>query len=248
MKNRIHTALNNAADQYNIEILYACESGSRAWGFPSPDSDYDVRFIYKRMLSDYLSVQDIDSNISFPITEKLDLYGWDLRKVLQLLYKSNSTPFEWLQSPIIYQEKPGFRESIADILPSYFDPKTQLFHYLGIAKGAMESMDRENIKIKKLFYILRPLLAAKWIIVKSTYPPMNITHLLGIAPENIKEIIEYLISRKLYCNEAHIVKPAKELIEFIEDCMRTFTEEAGSLTKKQFDISNLNHLFQKCIQ
>src|SRR5450755_2879949 len=78
----------------NIRILYACESGSRAWGFPSPDSDFDVRFIYARTTNDYLSIHEIKDVIDLPVNEVLDIGGWDIKKALKLFLKSNAPLYE----------------------------------------------------------------------------------------------------------------------------------------------------------
>src|SRR5215218_6283133 len=112
MQQIITGKLAEIAKEHNIKLLFANESGSRAWGFPSSDSDYDVRFIYSRRYKYYLSVIDRKYDINFPITDELDVYGWDIRKVLQLIRKSNTTPFEWLQSPIVYRQEPGFRDQL----------------------------------------------------------------------------------------------------------------------------------------
>src|SRR6186713_3345969 len=96
--------------EHKIKILFACESGSRGWQFPSPDSDYDVRFIYVRPMRYYLSVNNQAYDLNFPINGEIDIYGWDIRKVLQLVRKSNTTPFEWLQSPIVYRQQSGFSD------------------------------------------------------------------------------------------------------------------------------------------
>ncbi len=248
MNIRIAAALKEAGQKYGIEILYACESGSRAWGFPSPDSDYDVRFIYKRSLSDYLCVQPDKDQINFPITDELDLYGWDIKKVLQLMYKSNCTPFEWLQSPTIYMEQPGFRDGIMRFLPQYFSARTQACHYLGIAKGAMEAMCGEYIKIKKLFYILRPILAARWIIEKDQYPPMNIEPMLAVAPIHIQEAIVKLIMGKQNANETFLIRPSNDLLIFIRGSMEELTERSGGLSRSYFDITQLDDYFKQCVQ
>lgn len=160
-KNRMKTTIINKLAEIersnDIKILFACESGSRGWEFPSPDSDFDVRFIYVRPLNFYLSVQDKDDQLGFPINDELDIYGWDIRKVLKLIRKSNTTPFEWLQSPIIYSELGNFRNDLWTLCQTYFYRKTNINHYLGIAHSALETVVNENeIKIKKLFYVLRP--------------------------------------------------------------------------------------------
>lgn len=154
-----------------VRLLYACESGSRGWEFPSPDSDYDVRFIYLRPTSYYLSVMEREDELRFPISDELDLYGWDIRKVLQLMRRSNTTPFEWLQSPIVYAEEPGFRESLWAVAQQYFSKRANTHHYMGIARKAMGTMSGDSIAIKKLFYVLRPLLAAKWCLRASRSRP-----------------------------------------------------------------------------
>jgi predicted nucleotidyltransferase len=117
MQTRIATALAALEAQHGIRILCACESGSRAWGFPSPDSDYDVRFIYVHALDWYLGLDEGPDTLNFPVDDELDLAGWELRKTLRLLRSSNAALFEWLQSPIVYHEVPGFRAQLAPLLP-----------------------------------------------------------------------------------------------------------------------------------
>jgi len=104
----------------NVKILYACESGSRAWGFASPDSDFDVRFIYARPKNDYLGITDLPDNVGLPVNEVLDISGWDIKKALKLFLKSNSTFYEWLQSPIIYQEDSAFADDLRKLMSQYF--------------------------------------------------------------------------------------------------------------------------------
>ena len=57
MKDIILRELKKIEEQENVKIIMAIESGSRAWGFASPDSDYDVRFIYVRKEEDYLKLE-----------------------------------------------------------------------------------------------------------------------------------------------------------------------------------------------
>lgn len=248
MKTRIANVLIDAAKDNEIEILFACESGSRAWGFPSPDSDFDVRFIYKRKEEDYTKLFTSPDQISFPITDELDLYGWDIKKVLQLLYKSNCTPFEWIQSPIVYDKRNDFKEEFMTLLPYFFDVRKQMFHYLGIAKGAMESMSEREIKIKKLFYVLRPLLAAKWIAEKRAYAPMNIVPLLTLLSDDLSNKISNVITEKASRDESFLIEIDASILDFIHSEMEILTAFASELDKTTFDSQKLENYFIKCIK
>lgn len=122
MRKKIQTQLRRIEEEENIKILLAVESGSRAWGFASPDSDYDVRFIYIRRMEDYLKLEKVQDVIELPMDDVLDMNGWDLQKTLRLLYKSNPTLFEWFSSPIVYQET-EFADKFRDLMIQYFSSK-----------------------------------------------------------------------------------------------------------------------------
>lgn len=171
MHHKIPQKLSEIAQQHRIHILYACESGSRAWGFPSPNSDYDVRFIYVHPLDKYLAIDNPSSHLTFPVDDELDLQGWDLKKTLQLIRKSNTTPFEWLQSPIIYQQNEAIAGQLWQLCAHFFNARGNIYHYLGIAKSALQNRDGQQIGIKKLFYVLRPLLCAKWCLENGKLRP-----------------------------------------------------------------------------
>ncbi len=138
----------------NIKILYACESGSRAWGFPSKDSDYDVRFIYLKDTNWYLKVnykyqRDV---IELPIHDLLDINGWDLRKALGLLRKSNPALLEWFNSPIVYYKEKDFTQMFQSLIQEYYSPKACFYHYSHMAKGNnREYLQGDEVKIKKYF-------------------------------------------------------------------------------------------------
>ena len=198
--------LRKTEEEHRIKLLFACESGSRGWEFPSPDSDYDVRFIYVRPYHSYLSIQERVDDLRFPISDELDMYGWDIRKVLKLVRKSNTTPFEWLQSPIVYGEAPGFKDELWALCQHYFEPKTNIHHYLGIAKGALDTMINEDeIKIKKLFYVLRPLLSAKWCLEKNGIAPMTIGPLMNLLPAHLHKLVSDLIVLKAGSPEGFVI-------------------------------------------
>ena len=148
---------------YDVTVLWAIESGSRAWGFESPDSDFDVRFIYKHKRDFYLRLNERRDVIELPIDDTWDVSGWDLDKTLKLLYKSNPTLFEWLQSPIVYQQT-DFIERIRPLANQYFSEKKMLYHYLNTARTQMNKyLSGDKVEPKKYFYALRPILACRWI-------------------------------------------------------------------------------------
>ena len=154
MKHRILNGIKTIEQKMNIIILYACESGSRGWGFSSPDSDYDVRFIYKRPRNYYLSINKEIDFLEFPIKDNLDINGWDIKKALVLISKSNATIFEWLQSPIIYKAYPSFKETLLSLCKEYFSCRNSLMHYLGMANNTWELYGNQHIiKIKHYYYL-----------------------------------------------------------------------------------------------
>ncbi len=248
MQELIYNKLRQIEKEYGIKILYACESGSRAWEFPSPDSDYDVRFIYCRPLNAYLTVAEKTDHLSFPINDELDIYGWDLSKVLQLIRKSNTTPFEWLQSPIVYFEEAGFREELMHLCGYYYSQRSNTHHYLGIARGAMETMHSDGtIKIKKLFYVLRPLLAAKWCLERNTIAPMSIKPLMAVLPQQLKESIAHLILQKASAPEGWLIQPVKDLMDWINETEQKCIAASGHLAKDHFTTEHLDTFFRKTI-
>lgn len=248
MEQIIKTKLQEIEAEHKIKILYACESGSRGWGFPSPDSDYDVRFIYVRPYKYYLSVQERRYDLHFPITDELDIYGWDIRKVLQLIQKSNTTPFEWLQSPIVYVKNEEFQKSLWQLCQHYFSQRANMHHYLGIAKGAMESItEKGEIGIKKLFYVLRPLLAAHWCWFQNSIAPMEIeklTHDLELA---FQFDIAELIMQKEKMPEGYMVKILDEWRIAIDETFANLWEASNKLEKDYFDAEKLDAFFVQTI-
>lgn len=161
----------------NMRILLAVESGSRAWGFASPDSNYDVRFIHVRPRDEYLRLDPLRDVIELPINDLLDINGWDLYKTLQLLHKSNPTLFEWFSSPIVYLET-EFAGHFRQIMNTYFSSKRGLYHYLSMAENNYrEYLQGDIVKAKKYFYVLRPILACRWVLEEGTPPPMLFSQL-----------------------------------------------------------------------
>lgn len=235
MKDTIRKRLYEIEQQQNIRILHAVESGSRAWGFASPNSDYDVRFIYAHSPEYYLKLEKTRDVIELPINDVLDINGWDLDKALQLLHKSNPTLFEWFASPIIYR-KTDFADRFAPILTEYFNPQTSIHHYLGTAKSNYMAYirNRRSVNAKKYFYILRPLLACKWIMDKQCPPPMLFSNLKDeYADKSIITDIDYLLDLKIHSQEKQIILAIQNINDYISDTMDEIKTYLNGLPKNE---------------
>lgn len=185
--------------EHGVRILYACESGSRGWGFESLDSDYDVRFLYAHPRDWYLSVTERRDVIELPPDGVLDINGWDLRKALRLLRKSNPTLLEWLQSPIVYRDDKQTIDALRSLAVRYYAPRTCLQHYLHMAKGNYrEYLHGDQVWLKKYLYVLRPVLACRWIEAGHGQAPMQLASLVAACVENLalRAAIAALLAQK----------------------------------------------------
>ncbi|WP_201981231.1 nucleotidyltransferase domain-containing protein [Hymenobacter rubidus] len=217
MQTRISTALRQLEATHGIRILYACESGSRAWGFPSPDSDFDVRFIYCHPPAWYLTLDEGRDTLNFPIDDELDLAGWELRKALRLLRASNAALFEWLQSPVVYHEALDFRARLASLLPAAFNRKAGLHHYLGqLRHGVEDDLNSEEIRLKRLFYAVRSALAARWIRQRPALPPMEFAPLRELLPNALQADADELLARKATADEKTRIPNPVALVSFLQ--------------------------------
>jgi uncharacterized protein len=234
---------------HGVKILYACESGSRAWGFPSPDSDYDVRFIYTEPLNNYLSLHDKKDTIDLPVNALLDINGWDIRKALKLFLKSNGPLYEWLQSPIVYIETAGFLTDLIDLMPHYYSLLAGFHHYFSMARNAFENdLSGSEVKLKKYFYALRPLLSCLWIIEKRSLPPMEFGKLRSLVNDSAwNSSVDSLLEQKKMSDEKALVKPVLLLHNWIEITLAFCVENSGSIPATKYDITPLNSLFIKYI-
>ncbi|ASY75748.1 nucleotidyltransferase domain-containing protein [Pectobacterium polaris] len=180
MRTRIKLVLQDVEERYQVKVLYACESGSRGWGFSSPDSDYDVRFLYVHRPEWYLRVEPQRDVIELPIDDELDVCGWEWRKALGLLKRANPTLIEWLDSPVVYQEDRETTSALREAVPTWFSPSKARWHYLSMARKNFRGyLQDEMVRLKKYFYVLRPLLAVRWIEAGKGMPPMRFSQLLA---------------------------------------------------------------------
>lgn len=228
----IQAELSRIEREEKVRILYACESGSRAWGFPSQDSDYDVRFLYVREPDWYLSVFDRRDVIERPISDLLDVNGWDLRKALRLFRKSNPPLLEWLQSPIVYRELPEAAAQIHDLAGPSFSPKACTFHYLHMARGNYRDyLQGDTVRSKKYFYVLRPLLACAWIERYNELPPMTFDTLKDtlLAPGELKTAVEQLLERKKSGIELKEESRIEVINQYLETQIHYYEQQAPHL-------------------
>ena len=218
MRELILSKLEEIEKQYDVHILLAVESGSRAWGFESPDSDYDVRFIYVRKQSDYLKLEGIRDVIELPIDGTLDINGWDITKTLRLLYKSNPTLFEWFSSPIIYRKDAEFFSKFEPLLAEYFSTKNGLYHYLSMAKSNYrEFLQGDVVKAKKYFYVLRPILACRWILDKAAPPPMRFKDLASAElPVGLQSEVDHLLNIKMNAPEIKMIPRVDAINKYLD--------------------------------
>lgn len=245
MKELITQKLREIEKENKVRILLAVESGSRAWGFASPDSDYDVRFIYARTREDYLRLDDVRDVIELPINDALDINGWDVRKTLCLLYKSNPTLFEWFSSPIVYMETP-FAERFRNIMMEYFSQKKSLYHYLSMAEGNYrEYLKGDIVKAKKYFYVLRPVLACRWVLSKHTPPPMKFSDLAEAElPPELAEEVRCLLRLKMDSPEIKEIPRIDAINDFLNEQITAIKKVLSSITdEKNNNLPELNELF-----
>ena len=237
--------------KHDVRIVYAVESGSRAWGFPSIDSDWDVRYIYVHRLDWYLTIDDKQDTQEVILPNDIDLAGWELKKSLRLFRRSNPPMLEWLRSPIIYLEQFSTAEKLRELTTEYFNPKSCLHHYLHMAEGNYrEYLQKPHVRVKKYFYVLRPILACDWIRKTNNMAPMEFQKLLdsGIADANVKMEIQNLLSRKMAGEELKEEPRIQILNDFIEQKIEFYNEFVKSIEKNlPADTKKLDDLFKQTI-
>ncbi len=250
MNTQILPLLHEIEEKHNVKILYACESGSRAWGFESPDSDFDVRFIYVHNKDWYLSIGEKRDVIELPVNEVLDISGWELRKALGLFRKSNAQIYEWLQSPIVYMKDEAFHAEMLSLATVYFSPKPGLNHYLSLARNVLETdLKSEEVKIKKYFYALRSTLAALWIVERNEVPPMEFSKLRVLIPnEEIQSELDELLEQKKLADEKTLITAIPFVTDFIAETLAYCYAEKDKLEDERKDVDALNDFFRKMIQ
>lgn len=251
MKKEICSTLAEIEKQHNVKILYACESGSRAWGFPSPDSDFDVRYLYIRPLESYLKLFPARDVIEGPIDEVKDFVGWDLQKALKLLMKGNAPLIEWLHSPIVYRENFWLRENLIKLFNEHSDFNALYRGYFGLAMNNFKAyLTGETVKPKKYLYVLRSIMACEWIKQKNSIPPVLFRELYEdvLTPSApIYSELEKLLKIKVEAKERTAGAHFAVVDEFIDEF---FSESKGPLlsSKESVNLDKYDKFFLECLR
>ena len=237
---------------HSVKILWAIESGSRSWGFESPDSDYDVRFIYVNKPEWYLSILEKRDVIELPINEVLDISGWDLRKAMRLFVKSNPSLMEWLVSPFVYTSYESFRDELLATAEECFSKRACSYHYLRVAENTYKRYvgPNEKVKLKKYFYVLRPLLNILWLYQKQTIPPMKFEETMAALdlPDDMLDATNKLLIEKKQTSEIGVGAKVPVLEQFILEKLEWANGYCETAPVGEIKIDQLNDLFRKTIE
>jgi predicted nucleotidyltransferase len=248
MRARIATMLDTIERDHRVRVLLAVESGSRAWGFPSSDSDWDVRFLYLRPFDAYLMIQPPPDVIEIPLTDELDLDGWDLRKALALLAASNAVVLEWLGSPVVYRRDEESCLVLAELAHASAHLPALSYHYDRLARRHWMPIPDAPVRFKTLFYALRPALALVWIRAHGRPPPMDLAGLLaGLElPHPFLEAIERLLSLKLTATEADTVEVPSPIKMFLNETLAQPVPRAGGRDTSQL-VAKVDQAFVRMV-
>lgn len=240
----IQNILTQISQEKGIEILYACETGSRAWGFPSPDSDYDIRFIYMHKRDWYLKLNEQKDTIEQMVGD-FDVTGWDVRKCLMLLKKSNAPLIERFQSPIEYKNVGEFKNDFTNLITKYYSPVAVFHHHFSLAKNFWEDLNnKEEIKLKSFFYLVRSLLSCNWIIHDDNVLPMEIEGLMKYIDDDLKNNLRELIKLKATVGEKYLHKTDTYLYGWIKTMFEKLSL-ANNIKINNESMNSLNEFFIK---
>jgi len=177
----IKRKLSEIENKHQLRILFAVESGSRAWGFSSSDSDYDVRFVYALPEREYMRLEQPKDNFEL-MDGDLDISGWEIRKALNLMFKGNFTIREWLQSPIVYADRWAI-DTLTKLANETPCQERLFYSYRSLLKKVLKDYldpSKPEVLLKKYFYALRSAFAMRY--VKDSYanvPPMSLVDLMN---------------------------------------------------------------------
>lgn len=252
VRTEILARIRKAEEEHDVRVLLAVESGSRAWGFESPNSDFDARFIYAHRQDWYLSVglEEQRDVIEYKIVDDIDLNGWDVRKALRLFWKSNPAFVEWIQSPIVYAEVGTFASLARNLLPDVYSVVSGIHHYRSMAKTNYRGyLKADMVPLKKYFYVLRPLLSVRWLERYGTAAPIEfgkLLHLIEGQPELVEDI-NALLARKQAAPEMGLASPVASINAFVESELERLEEVNQAARERGEVLGRLNEVFHRCL-
>ena len=243
MKDRILNKLREVEQQHNVEILFAVESGSRAWGFASPDSDYDIRFVYKRNPEAYLSLWNSKDTIEFMTEDDLDGSGWDLKKATLLLAKSNASFLGWLFSPVVYLNNGETLENMKRLANENFNPVSGFYHYHSMNKGFYEQLEQGGIDLKAFFYATRTAFCANWILKYASIPPVPFRELYKLINQEHADLLDSLIEEKSMTKEKAKTEINLKLVELVKGIVLENNNLKDSIGTRKADRDEFDQFF-----
>jgi len=248
VRTEIIARMRRASEEHGVRILLAVESGSRAWGFESPNSDYDARFIYAHPREWYLSVglEEQRDVIEYEIVDDIDLNGWDVRKALRLFWKSNPAFVEWIQSPILYGQHGCFADRVRAILPEIYSCEHGVHHYRSMAKTNYRGyLKADLVPLKKYFYVLRPLLSVRWLERYGHAAPLEFEKLLHLIADERELVasIQELLARKRHAPELGLAPPVPVINHFVESELERLEGFKPPVHKRGEVLPRLNDVF-----
>jgi predicted nucleotidyltransferase len=251
MDKPVNAILDEIEQEHDCRVLFAVESGSRAWGIASPDSDYDVRFVYAHPLHWYLGLQEQRDTLERFYPGDIDCAGWEVRKALRLFAASNTAFGEWLGSPVVYRADAAIFDALKSLSIEYFNPQKALHHYLGTARGIYENhLEDGMITIKRLFYIVRPLAAGAWIARYKSIPPVPFEALLdaGVLPEAVASEVRGIRELKRTAVEGDRIRVSETVLGWVNEAFARYPEVAHELDPgEKPGWEPLNALFRRAI-
>lgn len=235
MKDYILKCLREIEREYNVHVLMAVESGSRAWGFASEDSDWDVRFIYSHSPSWYFKVDDQRDVIEEMFENDIDAVGWDIKKALALLKRSNPSLMEWINSPIVYIGEEHFMLDLEILAKRCFNPTKAMYHYQRIyVKHDERYLQKQGYPMKRYLYYLRGILACQWIEKYKSLPPVSFKELYEdiVEDQKIKDGISEMIKHKSSGKEKDMSEVPQYLVDYYLPLAEYYSDLVGNFRPK----------------
>jgi len=252
IKESIIDKLQHIEHSYDVKIPLAIESGSRGWGFAAANADYDCRFIYVHKAERYLSILEMDEFIEYELDETYDIKGYDLKRVLKYIMKSQATINEWLSSNVVYIKNDPITNRLSELAADFFNPIPVSHHYLSLARKMLaEITATDEAKIKKYFYILRPIANLNYIRQYGKMPYMEYNKTLDATnpPSNVATAIKALKEQKAARLEHDKIPQHTFLIDYFNSEINSFEGVLKEMEhEKNTDYTSPDEAFRKIIK